>query len=200
MSELPSSSHIAPPAKPGNAAAVASLILGILLCIPLLTSVLAIVFAIVGLRKSRSGQAGGRGMAIAGLVLGIVGLAGWSAGAVVSYTLYHKAAAVVSDLKNPGKAVTSSFVRQLSQGDVAGAMRETQSGASRQQAETLALEMKQWGSFKDVAISSWDITTVNGQTELKLGGRAEFSNASKRFTITLAKQGNALRVVDYSFQ
>lgn len=57
--------------------AIASLVLGILglLVLPVLFSVLAIVFGALSVRATHRNRAlGGRGMAIAGLVLGIVGL------------------------------------------------------------------------------------------------------------------------------
>jgi hypothetical protein len=58
-------------------AAILSLILGILGCCTVVTSVLAIplaVFAIIGIKGSK-GRVGGMGLAIAGLILGILSLA-----------------------------------------------------------------------------------------------------------------------------
>src|SRR5690242_7472396 len=56
--------------------AIASLICGLLFCIPILPSILAIIFGALGLRdigRSR-GRLSGQGLAISGLVLGSVGL------------------------------------------------------------------------------------------------------------------------------
>jgi prepilin-type processing-associated H-X9-DG protein len=49
--------------------AIASLVCGILFCVPF-SSILAIVFGIIGITQTKPGQAKGRGMAIAGTVLG----------------------------------------------------------------------------------------------------------------------------------
>jgi prepilin-type processing-associated H-X9-DG protein len=57
----------------GNGMALASLILGIFLCIPV-ASLLAVIFGIIGIKKTSDPRVGGKGMAIAGLVLGILGL------------------------------------------------------------------------------------------------------------------------------
>lgn len=69
-----------PQQQAGNGMAVAALVLGII-SVPLLflnwvdsiIAVLAIVFAVLGIRRAARG-AGRRGMSVAGLVLGIVGL------------------------------------------------------------------------------------------------------------------------------
>ena len=58
----------------GNAAAVISLVLGILgMVIPLILSAPAIVFGFIGLSSANSRGAPGKGLAIAGLVLGLIG-------------------------------------------------------------------------------------------------------------------------------
>jgi predicted Zn finger-like uncharacterized protein/prepilin-type processing-associated H-X9-DG protein len=53
--------------------AVASLVLGLIVCLPI-ASLLAIIFGIIALMKTKDPRIGGKGMAVAGLVLGIVGL------------------------------------------------------------------------------------------------------------------------------
>ena len=63
---------LAAPGQGTNGFAIASLVLGILWGYGLL-SVLAIIFGAVGLKQTRERNQGGRGMATAGLVLGIVG-------------------------------------------------------------------------------------------------------------------------------
>jgi len=53
--------------------AIASLICGILFCIPL-ASLLALIFGIIGINQTKENRAGGRGLAITGTVLGGLGL------------------------------------------------------------------------------------------------------------------------------
>jgi prepilin-type processing-associated H-X9-DG protein len=55
----------------GNGLAVASLVLALIgLCVPLVPAVVAIVLGILGLQKTRNPAVGGKGMAIAGIVIG----------------------------------------------------------------------------------------------------------------------------------
>lgn len=57
-----------------NPLAVTSLIFGVLsFCIPVLASIVAIVTGALGLSKTKDPAVGGKGLAIAGIVLGIVG-------------------------------------------------------------------------------------------------------------------------------
>lgn len=61
------------PAPPTNGLAVAALVLGII-WIYWLGSILAVIFGHVALRQIQAHHEGGKGLAVAGLVLGYVGL------------------------------------------------------------------------------------------------------------------------------
>lgn len=72
---------IGPPKAPGIS--IAALVLGIVsVCVPyvnFVTMILAIVFGVIGINKANRDPTtvGGKGMAIAGLVLGIIAAAFW---------------------------------------------------------------------------------------------------------------------------
>jgi predicted Zn finger-like uncharacterized protein len=70
--------------------AIASLICGIVLCLAPLTSIAAIILGVLGLQKVKQG-AGGKGMAITGIVLGAVGILLAVAAAVAVIPLANKA-------------------------------------------------------------------------------------------------------------
>lgn len=89
MHTMPISSdpdRLAPPRM--SVCAVASLVLGLVLCCPL-TSVAAIVLGAVGLSATKARMASGRGLAIAGLALGLVGTALQVAFGAWSYTTIY---------------------------------------------------------------------------------------------------------------
>lgn len=71
-----------------SASAVTSLILGILGCIPVITSVLAIIFGGIGIGATANPQVRRRGLAIAGLVLGCLGVVGWVGGGVAIWGVW----------------------------------------------------------------------------------------------------------------
>jgi prepilin-type processing-associated H-X9-DG protein len=57
--------------------AIASLICGLIFFLPILPGLLAVIFGIIALKQTREGRAGGRGLAVAGLVCGAVSLFIW---------------------------------------------------------------------------------------------------------------------------
>jgi prepilin-type processing-associated H-X9-DG protein len=62
------------PPPQGNGIATAGLVMGILsFCIPLVCSLLAIIFGIIGITRAKDGR-GGKGLGIAAIVLGIISL------------------------------------------------------------------------------------------------------------------------------
>jgi len=80
--------------------AIASLILGIagMILIPVIASILAIVFGILGLNQIKKNNEKGKGMAIAGLILGIVGF-------VVLFILVFVGAMAYFGVLSPNKMV-----------------------------------------------------------------------------------------------
>lgn len=62
-----------------NPLAIASLICGCILCVPFLPGIAAIVTGAIGMRKARDPAVTGKGMAIAGLTLGVLNILGWGA-------------------------------------------------------------------------------------------------------------------------
>ncbi|MGM1016236.1 MAG: DUF4190 domain-containing protein [Actinomycetota bacterium] len=71
-----------PQPQPTNGLALTSMITGIVgwILIPILASIVAIVTGHMGLNQLRQKPAGGRGMAIAGLILGYSAIALWGVG------------------------------------------------------------------------------------------------------------------------
>src|SRR5215813_5339276 len=74
-----------PPQKQTNGLAIGSLVFGILGCVPVVTSLLAVILGFAGLRKARDPRYGGKGVAIAGLLLGLLGLVGWASAGGAAY-------------------------------------------------------------------------------------------------------------------
>src|SRR5580658_6772171 len=71
-----------------SGAAITSLVLGIIGCVPFLTGLLAVIFGFMGLRKTRDPNVGGKGLAIAGIILGIVSIIGWTGFGAFTYYAY----------------------------------------------------------------------------------------------------------------
>jgi prepilin-type processing-associated H-X9-DG protein len=57
--------------------AIASLICGLLFFIPFAPAILSLIFGFLGLRNTRDGQMGGRGLAVGGMICGVLSLMLW---------------------------------------------------------------------------------------------------------------------------
>ena len=179
-----------PPPQQSNGPAIASLILGILGCVPLITGLLAVLFGIVGLRKTRDPAVGGKGLAIAGLVLGLLSIFGWCAfgGTIFATYLASKAP----------RAAAHQFIADVAAGNTQAAVNE--STFSSIQITLATSQFQQYGQFIDTSFPAFNINVNNGITTAKLTGVVKFSNASKACTIDLVKQGKTYKVTNYSFQ
>lgn len=167
------------PATRTSGAAIASLICGILGCIPVITSLLAIILGFVGISATGKPGVSGRGLAIGGLILGIVGLLGWGIG---GYGMYWG----VGKLQQLAGDGVKQFLQPIIEGDLSKAMTET----SMNQAEVAALREKiaEWGTLSNVKMSlnGMNAQNVNGQSHIVMRGTATFSKAGdKQFRVVL---------------
>src|SRR5271156_6556428 len=60
-----------------SGAAITSLVCGLLGCVPFVTGLVAVITGIIGISATGNPAVRGRGMAIAGLILGLLSIGGW---------------------------------------------------------------------------------------------------------------------------
>jgi hypothetical protein len=174
-----------------NGLAIASLVLGILGCIPFLSGLLAILFGIMGIRKTRDSLIGGKGLAIAGLILGIISVVGWTgAGAMLGYGYSES---------KPAGIVAKQFLQNVSAGNINGAMANS-SGFTPAQLQTQSGQMAAYGALQSVSLSSFNMSAVNWQTTMSLGGTTTFANGVKSCTFNLVKVNGTYKVTAYWVQ
>jgi hypothetical protein len=174
-------------------AAIASLVCGILGCIPLITSILAVLLGIVGIIATQNPRRTGRGIAIAGLVLGLIGIVGWTAlgGGVWSFYVTSR----------PVANVAKQFTSDLAKGDVAAAAKQCEPSIDDAQLTKAAEEMKAWGSLQDLTLAARTVNTVNGVTTWNLVGAARFSGGNKGAMFELHKQADgSCKITSFNFQ
>jgi hypothetical protein len=207
MSQLPSQPPPPPPPdwQPGaplagygvvvpqrtSAAAVTSLVLGILGCVPLLTGLLAVAFGLAGIRTTRDPRIRGRGLAIAGLVLGLVSLAGWS--------LFGGLIGVGYARSRPARAAAEQFTTNLAAGDVTTAQSRCTGTVPRPSLDAAAATMRPWGPLSDFTASNFNYSILNGTETCSLTGAATFANNTRaNFSFRLVKHSGAFRVDSFS--
>lgn len=101
----------APEERPVSATAVASLVFGLLLCIPGAGIPGAALGAIGFATTGSTGTRRGRGLAVAGLVLSVVAIAGWAIAAVSAKQLYDTTIAPTMEVvfTGPDRTLTAAF-------------------------------------------------------------------------------------------
>jgi len=182
----------APTPQRANGPAIASLVLGILGCIPEITGILAIIFGIVGLRRARNPQVGGKGMAIAGLVLGLISVVLWSlSGTMLAVSYSHSA---------PARALTRQCITDLSNGNIRAASNATASNIKQPELVTLSGKMRSWGSLGGVHFTGFFYNFGTAGDRFTLSGIAEFSSGTHVFTVVVVDENGQLKVQTLQFQ
>jgi len=179
-----------PMGKRSNGWGIASLVCGILLCIPFLTGLLATVFGIVGIRKARDPQVGGKGLSIAGLVLGIVNILVWA--------LFGAGILALLTGTKEQRNVARQFFNDLAAGNVAAAQAKTTSNVTPQQLQSAVDTLKSYGQLKDVTLFGVEVNASAGsRTTTEVAGAMTFSGKGVGVRATLVKEGDVYKVHDF---
>jgi hypothetical protein len=174
-----------------NGPAIASLILGLLFCVPWLTGLLAIGLGIVGIRKARDPAVSGKGLAIAGLVLGIVNVVGWTGCGGLFGDAYVQS--------KPARIVAKQFLQDINAGDINAAMGNS-TGLAATELQAQSGQIAALGPLQSIDFSSFNLSILNGRTTMQLGGTATFSSGTKTCTFQLLKTGGVYKVTSYWVQ
>jgi hypothetical protein len=175
-----------------NGWAVTSLICGIIGCLAI-TSVAAIIFGVAGIRKAnREPQVGGKGLSIAGIVLGIVwliiiGLFGSGIWALMSGT-------------SEQREIARSFVKAVSAGDAATAQKYVTSDISSQEIATLISQAKAWGTLNDTTAVGVSANARAGDSFTVVVIQAHYNNGIKTFQCEIVKEGETYKIRKYLVQ
>ena len=169
-----------------NVAAIVSLVAGLALCIPYATGIVAVVLGIVGIRKAKYPGIGGRGMALAGLILGVVSLLGWIIISIAVYTGYQQV--------RPGLTVTDSYLRNLAAGNIADAQANSTGAMSSEEIARLSQQVRRLGTFRGFTPTNVRMDYANGAARWDLDGRARFGETDTSVSITLQREGTVWKV------
>jgi hypothetical protein len=179
----------APPVRRTSAAAITSLVFGFLGCIPVLGGLLAVIFGMVGLSATRNGRMGGRGLATAGLILGLLSLVAWGG---MFYWAYQES--------QPAMAVSRDFFRHVGAGKIDEAVNDCTGDISRKDLEQFAGYMKQRGEYKDFSITGVSSNFENGRIHWTFDGDLRFDKGEKSGKVQLTKVAGKYKIRGYKFE
>lgn len=158
------------PAARTSGAAITSLVTGVIGCL-VITPFIAIITGIVGIISTKKPNVKGRGMAIAGLILGVLWLGGIG---VFGGAIF----AVFANSKAPA-AQAKAFTMDLSNDQIPAALAKSE-GMSEEELTGLAATIKTWGGVKDITIVAPTVNNNNGKITWKIVGVASFNSTDPK--------------------
>ncbi|MFI5378537.1 MAG: DUF4190 domain-containing protein [Tepidisphaerales bacterium] len=185
----PGGYSMAPVARSGNGMAVTSLVCGFLFCIPAITGLLAVLFGLVGFFRGKDPRRGRRGMAIAGIILGLLSLGVWSGIGYGAYWVY-------------GFFVpTTGLIGTLGNNDITGARQYVTPSVTDADLASAQATFSTMGSYVSFHNFNGTKSVVNGVTTYTVTCKAIFAKGSSNATICFEKdaQGN-IKVSQLKFQ
>jgi len=167
-----------------NGAAIASLILGILGCIPWITGFLAVILGIVGIKKSNDPRIqSGKALSIVGIILGLISIVAWTAFGGSIFALFHAT--------QGERNYAAAFVKTVASGNAAAVKAKCAPNITSDEIDTLIKESKPWGAVSDVTTPIAIKNTQNGKTQAFASGIATFGQTKHQFMMTMEKAAGA---------
>jgi hypothetical protein len=174
-----------------SAAAVTSLVCGLIFCIPGLTGLIAVITGGVGIAATSNPAVKGRGMAIAGLILGLLSLAGWGVLGLVGVHVYQKS--------GPQRAFAQQYVTDLAAGKIDQCVSNSTANVAQQQLQNDYTQSQAWGTLITAIPIPNSFFDLNGKLTVRMQGAANFSNGSHQFIIVVVTDSSGTKVDSFQW-
>jgi hypothetical protein len=158
-----------------SGAAVASLVCGLIMCIPGITGLVAVITGFVGIAETGKPGVRGRGMAVAGLILGFVSLCGWGLAGAAGYAMIHGA--------KPQRDFARVYISDLAAGKVDRCVANSTSSVTPDILDAAAKRMQAWGTLQNTIIMGLSINSTNGA----VSGVCSFPGSTHNFVMRVVK-------------
>ena len=177
-----------PQGRRGNAWGVVSLVFGLLLCVPFLTSLAAAITGVVGVARSRAPNTGGRATSIIGLVLGVLGLLLWGGLTVGSVVAYNGSA--------DSRGVAVAFTQELRAADVDGILKKNPD-LDRKSVQAASDRLQDLGNVQTFLAFPMP---AGGSTRNVMAAISDDAGKTHQLMVQLADPGGGLRVTGFTIQ
>ena len=171
-----------PPATRTSAAAITSLVCGLLMCIPLVTGLVAVLTGIIGISATSNAAVRGRGMAIAGLILGLISLGGWGMFGSGIYAVLRGAA--------PERAFAKSYIADLAAGNVDQCVQNSTANLPKDTLDAASKRMQSWGTLQDTTIIAFSFNSAGGTYAGSVTGLCKFNGTQHTFQMMVTKDSS----------
>ncbi|HEY2586574.1 MAG TPA: DUF4190 domain-containing protein [Tepidisphaeraceae bacterium] len=189
-------SYAPPPPARTNGLALASLIISIVgFGVLFVGGLVGVILGTLSLRKSRDPNVGGHGMAVAGIVIGLLSIL---TSFIIVGGIYYGVHAAIKASEAP-RLAARQFMQDLSGGDPAAASKQVTGGLTPADLNALAEKLHPLGAFKDMTSSQINMNNTNGVATCTLHGIAEFANGNQTYDIMLTRVGGVWKVSQAQF-
>ena len=179
-----------PPSRMSKSA-VTSLVCGIIVCIPI-APLLAIIFGFMGLGKTSNPQVRGRVLAIIGLILGFLGVAGWATGGYVGWRMYQGVVAAIAPIRITGE----QFATDMGSGDTAHAATLVSSKVTAADILQFSTKFRALGKYKGFRDEGWNGTRSPGAKTMEFNGTASFDSGDQPAIVRIVFDGKDPKIDD----
>lgn len=151
--------------------------------------IIAIVTGIAALGTTRNPMVRRRGLAIAGLILGIVGLCGWSA------------VGLLGKISRPEQKLAHRFFDDLNKDNASAAVGECTQKVSAAQLSDAVKQLKDWGGITATTVNDVNITTNNDATSGSASGDISTPRGTHQFQLqTVESQSGVWRINSFALK
>jgi Domain of unknown function (DUF4190) len=180
-----------PPQSRLSAAAVTSLVCGLVMCIPLVTGIVALITGAIGISATANPAVRGRGLAVAGLILGLVSICAWCFIGYGGYTLYRNSA--------PQRSFAQSYITDLAAGKLDRCEQNSSGSITQQILQNDYTQLKPWGTLRASTVipNAWNYE--NGVTTYGLTGVGMFSGGQHRFQMSVTDVSGKMTVDSFQW-
>jgi Domain of unknown function (DUF4190) len=174
-----------------SAVAIVSLVSGLLICIPGVTGLVAIITGIIGIAQTSNPAYRGRGLAIAGLILGLLSLAGWGALGLGGYRVFQKSA--------PERLFAQQYVTDLTAGKVDQCVQNSTPNIAPAQLQLDYTQSQAWGTCRSAIAIPQNFNYNNGLTTIGFQGVGSFTSGAHKFLITVQSDSSGRKVDSFQW-
>jgi hypothetical protein len=179
-----------PPATAWSIASVASLACGVFLIVPFFAGLAAVVLGIIGIRQANESNLRGRRLAIAGVILGLLNVAGWTA--------YFK---MIGEISGPGRSVARLFINDLDSANDADARRQCLDSVHSDRLQAASNRLKDWGGVKTISVLYVSHETADGIITGSVRGTLRTPAGEHAFQLqTVCQDSSNWKISDFSLR
>jgi len=187
------SGYSLPPATRTSGAAITSLVCGLIMCIPFVTGLVAVITGFIGIGTTSNPAVKGRGMAIAGLILGFLSIAGWGLFGGGMLVLFHGSTAQ--------RIFAKQYLADLSAGNIDQCVQHSSSKLTKAQIDGYSKQAQGWGTLNDTTVMAFSLdNNSNGTFKGAVSGACKFSGGTHTFVMALIKESGEMKVDSFLWQ